>query len=228
MLLTPQSHTDWPALPKAKRTPTRAPRWQRRPAARPEEILRAALAVFGDAGYGRARLSDVARQAGVSKATLYLYFDSKATLFRAMSGQWDFVSGYADPGDPPVGVAVKEAAEELGLTVEVTGLLGVVDGVRGSDGTDGPITTIALTAHVVAGLLRVDPVEATDVAWFRRDRLPWPLSGCVRTLAGLAFDRRGVTPAPAFFDEPRTRGERTLRRTAWRINGSSSGTSTAR
>lgn len=84
MLLTPQSYTDWPALPKAKRTQTRAPRWQRRPAARPEEILRAALAVFGDAGYGRARLSDVARQAGVSKATLYLYFDSKATLFRAM------------------------------------------------------------------------------------------------------------------------------------------------
>jgi len=40
--------------------------------------------VFGDAGYGRARLSDVARQAGVSKATLYLYFDSKAALFRAM------------------------------------------------------------------------------------------------------------------------------------------------
>jgi len=148
---------------------------------------------------------------------------------RAMSGQWDFVSGYADPGDPPVGVAVKEAAEELGLTVEVTGLLGVVDGVRASGGTDGPITTIAVTAHVVAGLLRVDPVEATDVAWFRRDRLPWPLSGCVRTLAGLAFDRRGLTPAPAFFDEPRTRrGERPLRRAAWRINGSSSGTSTAR
>jgi 8-oxo-dGTP diphosphatase len=148
---------------------------------------------------------------------------------RAMSGQWDFVSGYADPGDPPAGVAVKEAAEELGLTVEVTGLLGVVDGVRASEGIDGPITTVALTAHVVAGLLRVDPVEATDVAWFRRDRLPWPLSGCVRTLAGLAFDRRGATPRPAFFDEPRIhRGERPLRRTAWRINGSSSGTSTAR
>jgi AcrR family transcriptional regulator len=71
-------------LPKTKRIQTRAPRWQRRPGARPEEILRAALAVFGDAGYGRARLSEVAREAGFSKATLYLYFDSKATLFRAM------------------------------------------------------------------------------------------------------------------------------------------------
>ena len=60
------------------------PRWQRRPAARPEEILRAALAVFGAAGYADARLSDIAAAAGLSKATLYLYFDSKAGLFREM------------------------------------------------------------------------------------------------------------------------------------------------
>lgn len=73
-----------PLPPKSAGLQSRAPRWQRRPTARPDEILRAALAVFGDAGYGRARLTDVARQAGVSKATLYLYFDSKAELFRAM------------------------------------------------------------------------------------------------------------------------------------------------
>lgn len=60
------------------------PRWQRRPAARPEEILRAALLVFGAAGYADARLADIARQAGLSKAALYLYFDSKAALFREM------------------------------------------------------------------------------------------------------------------------------------------------
>ena len=64
---------------------TRAvPRWKRRPAARPEEILDAAYAVFGEHGYARTRLDDVARRAGVSKGTLYLYFDSKETLFREM------------------------------------------------------------------------------------------------------------------------------------------------
>lgn len=46
--------------------------------------MRAALRVFGDAGYARARLRDVARDAGVSKATLYLYFDSKEALFGEM------------------------------------------------------------------------------------------------------------------------------------------------
>jgi AcrR family transcriptional regulator len=58
------------------------PRWQRRPEARPEEILEAAQKVFGESGFARAKLDDVARLAGVSKGTLYLYFDSKETLFR--------------------------------------------------------------------------------------------------------------------------------------------------
>ncbi len=60
----------------------RAPRWKRRPDARPEEILEAALQVFDAQGYARTRLEDVARKAGVSKGTLYLYFDSKEELFR--------------------------------------------------------------------------------------------------------------------------------------------------
>jgi AcrR family transcriptional regulator len=65
-------------------SPPSPPRWQRRPAARPDEILDAALAVFGESGFDRAKLDDVARLAGVSKGTLYLYFDSKESLFREM------------------------------------------------------------------------------------------------------------------------------------------------
>lgn len=59
-------------------------RWQRRPEARPEEILDAALTVFADSGFARAKIDDVARVAGVSKGTVYLYFDSKESLFREM------------------------------------------------------------------------------------------------------------------------------------------------
>jgi AcrR family transcriptional regulator len=60
------------------------PRWQRRPEDRPDEILAAALRVFADQGYTRTRIEDVAQRAGVSKGTLYCYFDSKEALFRAM------------------------------------------------------------------------------------------------------------------------------------------------
>ncbi len=61
-----------------------APRWRRRPEERPEEILTAALEVFGEVGFDDAKLESVARRAGVSKGTLYLYFDSKETLFRGV------------------------------------------------------------------------------------------------------------------------------------------------
>ena len=60
------------------------PKWRRRPEARPEEILSAALEVFGDVGFAEAKLEDVAHKAGISKGTLYLYFDSKEALFREM------------------------------------------------------------------------------------------------------------------------------------------------
>ena len=66
------------------RTAAPRPRWQRRPAARPDEILDAAFAVFVEDGFARAKLDDVARRAGVSKGTLYRYFDSKEALFREM------------------------------------------------------------------------------------------------------------------------------------------------
>jgi AcrR family transcriptional regulator len=64
--------------------PITQPRWQRRPDDRPEEILDAAMDVFGEVGFARAKLDLVAKRAGVSKGTLYLYFDSKEALFREM------------------------------------------------------------------------------------------------------------------------------------------------
>ena len=60
------------------------PRWQRRAEARPQELLEAALAEFVARGYAATRLEEVARRAGVSKATLYLYYENKAELFKAV------------------------------------------------------------------------------------------------------------------------------------------------
>jgi AcrR family transcriptional regulator len=59
-------------------------RWQRQPDRRPQQILDAAFQVFGSRGFHRATLDDVARQAGITKGTIYLYFPSKAALFSAM------------------------------------------------------------------------------------------------------------------------------------------------
>ena len=59
-------------------------RWRRRKEARPEEILEAALDLFAEKGFAATRISDVARKAGISKGTLYLYFESKEAIFRAV------------------------------------------------------------------------------------------------------------------------------------------------
>jgi len=58
-------------------------RWRRRKDARPEEILDAALEVFTAKGFTAARLEDIAHAAGISKGTLYLYFNSKQEIFEA-------------------------------------------------------------------------------------------------------------------------------------------------
>ncbi len=60
-----------------------APRWRRRKEARPQELVAAALEIFAEKGFAGTRLSDVAKRAGVSKATVYLYFDSKEDLLHA-------------------------------------------------------------------------------------------------------------------------------------------------
>ena len=60
------------------------PRWERRKDARPGELTAAALELFVEKGFAATRLDDVAKRAGVSKGTLYLYFESKEELFKAV------------------------------------------------------------------------------------------------------------------------------------------------
>lgn len=62
----------------------REPKWRRRAAERPDEILDAALALFSVQGYEPTSVDEVAARAGISKAGLYLYFDSKDALLRAL------------------------------------------------------------------------------------------------------------------------------------------------
>ena len=73
-----------PATPPNATRPLRraGPRWRRLPEERPRQILHAALEVFDQRGLAGARLDDIARRAGVSKGTIYLYFPNKEELFR--------------------------------------------------------------------------------------------------------------------------------------------------
>ena len=64
--------------------PAVSPPRKRRKEARPSELTAAALELFVDKGFSATRLEEIAQRAGVSKGTLYLYFDSKEALFKAV------------------------------------------------------------------------------------------------------------------------------------------------
>jgi AcrR family transcriptional regulator len=62
------------------RTDTR----RRRKAERPQEILEAAFVEFSRSGYAMTTLDQIAEGAGVTKGTIYVYFENKEHLFISM------------------------------------------------------------------------------------------------------------------------------------------------
>lgn len=53
-------------------------------ARRPSQILDAAFEEFVTQGYAATRVEDIARRVGVTKGTIYVYFENKEDLFSAM------------------------------------------------------------------------------------------------------------------------------------------------
>ncbi|HTO54188.1 MAG TPA: helix-turn-helix domain-containing protein [Myxococcota bacterium] len=62
-------------------------RGKRRARSAPENVLAAAFTCFSRYGYRRVSLEQIAQEAGVSRAALYLHFANKEDIFRAVSGQ---------------------------------------------------------------------------------------------------------------------------------------------
>ena len=82
---------------------------QRRQEAKREQIRTAAQQLFLDKGFGETSMDSVTAAAGVSKQTLYRYYETKAVLFADVLGQL-----IAEPGpllkDPPTGSRLRTKA----------------------------------------------------------------------------------------------------------------------
>ena len=63
---------------------TRPETRRRRKAERPQEILEAAFTEFSRNGYATTTLDRIAERAGVTKGTIYVYFENKEHLFISM------------------------------------------------------------------------------------------------------------------------------------------------
>ncbi|WP_020657443.1 NUDIX hydrolase [Amycolatopsis benzoatilytica] len=119
-------------------------------------------------------------------AYVLLRRDEKVLLIRRapgtfLAGHWEFPGGTAEPGEAPEDTAIREAAEETGLRVRLTG-----ERARRSwpDRTGKPFTVHAayFDAHPdFQGELRLDPAEHDAHRWLTPDdAAELPLSDHVR------------------------------------------------
>lgn len=100
-------------------------RWKRRKEARPQEILEAALKVFAEKGFAAARMDEVARRAGVTKGTIYLYFPSKEELFKslvrgAIGGTLEQVAAYAEGYDGTARELLASVLRTIGMVMRTS------------------------------------------------------------------------------------------------------------
>ena len=67
-----------------RQSKAKKPKFRRRADARPDEVLDAALKLFSRRGFAHTTVDQVARQAGLSKGAVYLYFPSKKALLTGL------------------------------------------------------------------------------------------------------------------------------------------------
>jgi 8-oxo-dGTP diphosphatase len=81
-------------------------------------------------------------------------------------GKWVFPGGYVDRGEHVITAALREAREEVGLVVEIAGLVDIY-----SYAGRTPVILV-YAATLQGGDLQVDD-EGLEARWFARDEIPW-------------------------------------------------------
>jgi ADP-ribose pyrophosphatase YjhB (NUDIX family) len=80
-------------------------------------------------------------------------------------GWWDLPGGFCDGFELPADAAVREAREELGVSVELGAFAGMHIGTYEFQGEQLPVLDCFWLATIVSGEIALDPVEATEHAW---------------------------------------------------------------
>ncbi|MBW3556719.1 MAG: TetR family transcriptional regulator [Actinobacteria bacterium] len=199
---------------KASRRRYRSPRREQQAAATRREIVLAAKRLFEVRGYASTSMNAVATEAGVALKTVYLVFESKARLLRAV---WD-LSLKGDDSDAPVAerpwyVEVLEepdperklrrlAAASCVVKVRIATLLGVIRDAAPSDDEISALWTLiqsdfhANQGAIVATLDRagalapgLDGTHATDILWTLNHPDVWLLLVGQRGWTAAQFER---------------------------------------
>ncbi|MCA1682775.1 MAG: NUDIX hydrolase [Actinobacteria bacterium] len=88
---------------------------------------------------------------------------------------WCAPGGFADHLEPPEETARREAREETGLEIRITGLLGIWVDTYADDSLDDDADWISVAyfaAEAENDVLVLDPLEVAEARWFALDELP--------------------------------------------------------
>lgn len=116
-------------------------------------------------------------------ATFIFDADGRVLLIKEDYGErrWSLPGGTVEPGESPIDAAVREALEEIGCEVRLSGLVGI------ALFRWGPLTTTAFVGEIVSGEPHpAAPGEIAEVAWFNPDEVPAPRSNTLRVFLGPA------------------------------------------
>ena len=116
--------------------------------------------------------------------------DGRLLLVRdAQTGHWQTIGGAIDPDESPQEAALREAREETGVAVELTGIRGAVGGpafhMTYPNGDQVAYVSTVFDGHVLNGTPRPDDDETSAVGWFSETELAGlDLSPFTRSLLG--------------------------------------------
>lgn len=163
------------------------PKQRRAPDDRPREILDAALALFVEKGFAATRLDDVAKNAGLSKAAIYLYFDDKIALFQgvvrqAVSINLGTVQALAKAHRGPVAELLPVIIEFMASRIEETPMASVAKLVIAESRAFPEIGRFYLKEVIGRGLPLLEELIARGIAQGEFRKVDPALT--VRTLVG--------------------------------------------
>lgn len=88
---------------------------------------------------------------------------------------WVTPGGLIEPGEQPADAAKRETLEEIGLVVEITGIMGVYGGpdlfIDYPNGDKAAYIGIIFRGRITGGTLRPDGDEILDARYFTREEL---------------------------------------------------------